>query len=292
MIKLIAFDQDDTALMPDGKPSPAGLGAIEDALDRGIVVASVSGRNIDRSTEPFREALPLFERLYVIANNGSIILSPAENGRRRLLFEQRLPPETLLDILEYIETNGLNFVYSWLRAEPEGVRDSVIANRHSESIERIIDQNGAQIQIDPGIVRLLRDGAYPSPPKLLILPGIDRREAVFEDLRAKYDSRLYLVKTSPDRIEVMHPEVNKKAGVEFIARRHGFSLRDVMAVGDGENDLPMLFSAGLGVIMGNAAEPVRREAASRGLVIGPPNDADGFARAVRRFALDETGNQD
>ena len=61
-IKLIAFDQDDTALLPDGKPSSEGLSAIEAALDHGLIVGSVSGRNIDRSTEPFRDARYLTRR--------------------------------------------------------------------------------------------------------------------------------------------------------------------------------------------------------------------------------------
>ena len=60
-----------------------------------------------------------------------------------------------------------------------------------------------------------------------------------------------------------------------------------MAIGDGENDLPMLFNAGLGVIMGDATESVRKEGEARGLVIGPPHHEDGFAWAVRRFALKE-----
>ena len=287
MIKLIAFDQDDTALMPDGKPSAAGIRAIEDALDQGIIVASVSGRNIDRSSEPFKHVQPVFDRLYIIANNGSIIVSPVENGRRELLFEQRIPEDTQMDLLACIEMHGYNFVYSWLRMTPEGVKDSVITDRHTPSINAITSQSGAQMVIEASLLQQLRDGVYPPPPKMLILPGLERREAVFKGLKARFDSRLYLVKTSPDRIEIMHPDVNKKEGIEYIARRSGFSLDDVMAVGDGENDLPMLFNAGLGVVMGNAAESVRTEGKARGLVIAPPHDKDGFAWAVRRYALGE-----
>lgn len=287
MIKCIAFDQDDTALLSNGKPSAAGLQAIEDALNRGIVVASVSGRNIDRSSESFQHALTIFERLYIIANNGSIIVSPAEDGRRELLAEQRIPDDTFMDLLNHIESNDYNFVYSWLRMTPEGAKDSVITNRHTESIHAITAQNGAQIAIESALLTQLREGIYPAPPKLLLLPGLERREEVFETLKTTFGSRIYTVKTSPDRIEVMHPEVNKKTGIEYIARRYGFSIDNIMAIGDGENDIPMLCSAGLGVVMGNAEPAVRQEAEKRGLVLAPTNDEDGFAWAIRKYALGE-----
>lgn len=287
MIKCIAFDQDDTALLSDGKPSSAGLQAVEDALDRGIVVASVSGRNIDRSSESFQHALPIFDRLYIIANNGSIIVSPVENGRRELLAEQRIPDDTFMDLLEHIEGHDYNFVYSWLRMTPDGAKDSVITNRHTLSIDAITSQNGAQIPIEPSLLQQLRDGVYPAPPKLLFLPGLEHREEVFQKLKKSFGSRIYTVKTSPDRIEIMHPEVNKKTGIEYIARRYGFSIDNIMAIGDGENDLPMLCNAGLGVVMGNAEESVRREGEKRGLVVAPTNDDDGFAWAIRKYALGE-----
>ena len=286
-IKLVAFDQDDTALLPDGKPSAEGLDAMEAALEKGLVVSSVSGRNIDRSSEPFSDAKPLFDRLYLIANNGGIILGPVHQGQRPLLFEKRIEPDTFLDLLDFIEEHGFNFVYSWLRVTESGPVDSVITNEFTPSIAAIEAQSRAAVDLDGDLMARLRRGDYPPPPKMLILPGLDRREAVLAELKARFDSRLYLVKTNPDRIEAMHADVNKKVAVEFIAREHGISMDHVMAVGDGDNDLPMLFNAGLGVIMENAQEAVKEAGRAQGLVIAPPNHENGFAWAVRRYALND-----
>ena len=286
-IKLIAFDQDDTALLPDGKPSSEGLSAIEAALARGLIVSSVSGRNIDRSSEPFRDARSMFDRLYLIANNGGIILGPVHQGQRPLLFEQRMPRDTFLDLLDFIEENDFNFVYSWLRMTENGPLDSVITNEYTPSVASIEEQSRAAVDRDDNLLARLRQGDYPSPPKMLILPGMARREAVLAELKARFDFRLYLVKTNPDRIEAMHADVNKKVAVEYIAREHGISMDNVMAVGDGDNDLPMLFNAGLGVIMDNAQNEVKEAGRSRGLVIAPANHENGFAWAVRRFALND-----
>lgn len=284
-IKLIAFDQDDTALLPDGKPSPEGLSAIEAALDRGLIVSSVSGRNIDRSSEPFRAARPLFDRLYVIANNGGIILGPVRQGRRPLLFEKRIESDSFMDLLDFIEENDFNFVYSWLRVTETGPLDSVIANRYTPSIASIEEQSRAAVDRDEDLLAKLRRGKYPPPPKMLILPGLDRREEVLAELKTRFESRLYLVKTNPDRIEAMHADVNKQVAVEFVAHAHGITMDQVMAVGDGDNDLPMLFNAGLGVIMDNAQDAVKEAGRAQGLVIAPANHENGFAWAVRRYAL-------
>ena len=165
----------------------------------------------------------------------------------------------------------------------------MITNQYTPSIASIEEQSRAAVDRDDNLMARLRQGDYPPPPKMLILPGLDRREAVLAELKARFDSRLYLVKTNPDRIEAMHAGVNKKVAVEFIAREHGISMDHVMAVGDGDNDLPMLFNAGLGVIMENAQDAVKEAGRSRGLVIAPANHENGFAWAVRRFALNDGG---
>jgi hydroxymethylpyrimidine pyrophosphatase-like HAD family hydrolase len=75
--------------------------------------------------------------------------------------------------------------------------------------------------------------------------------------------------------------VSKASGVALLAADLGLTMQDVVAVGDGENDLPMLEAAGLGVAMGNASEYVRARADA--VVRG--HDEDGVAEAIERFVL-------
>ena len=56
-----------------------------------------------------------------------------------------------------------------------------------------------------------------------------------------------------------------------------------MALGDNENDIPMLQAAGLGVCMSNGTDGAK--AASAHVVDN--GDCCGVARAIRRFALGE-----
>ena len=54
---------------------------------------------------------------------------------------------------------------------------------------------------------------------------------------------------------------------------------EMVAIGDGYNDLSMIKFAGLGVAMGNAQEPVKKAAD----YITLSNDEDGVAVVVERF---------
>ena len=64
-------------------------------------------------------------------------------------------------------------------------------------------------------------------------------------------------------------------------------LANTMAIGDQENDLPMLRIAGLGVAMGNAT----REVKSSAHLITESNTQDGVARAIERYALGVSDGQ-
>jgi hydroxymethylpyrimidine pyrophosphatase-like HAD family hydrolase len=61
-----------------------------------------------------------------------------------------------------------------------------------------------------------------------------------------------------------------------------------MAIGDQDNDLPMLQWAGLGLAMGNAPGSVQQMADA----IIPSVEEDGVAWAIREYILDTEGNKD
>jgi hydroxymethylpyrimidine pyrophosphatase-like HAD family hydrolase len=51
--------------------------------------------------------------------------------------------------------------------------------------------------------------------------------------------------------------VSKASGLAHVAERLGVDAADVLAIGDGRNDVEMLRWAGRGVAMGQAVQPVR-----------------------------------
>ena len=78
-------------------------------------------------------------------------------------------------------------------------------------------------------------------------------------------------------MEITPAGVNKGVAVQHMASYLNIPMSQVMAVGDGENDIPMIKVAGLGVAMGNAPQVVKDAA---DLVV-PTNDEDGLVKALQ-----------
>src|SRR4051794_13715906 len=73
--------------------------------------------------------------------------------------------------------------------------------------------------------------------------------------------------------------VSKASGLELVARELGVDAADVLAIGDGRNDIEMLRWAGRGVAMGQAIEVVRQAADA---VTGSVHD-EGVAEELARY---------
>ena len=61
-------------------------------------------------------------------------------------------------------------------------------------------------------------------------------------------------------LDVYLPDGGKVYGIKKIMQKEGLDRSDVIAFGDGDNDIGMLQFAGLGIAMGNAPENVKNEA--------------------------------
>ena len=79
-----------------------------------------------------------------------------------------------------------------------------------------------------------------------------------------------------DFIEITHCNAQKAHGVQFILRQKKLSASAAAAFGDGQNDLPMLESVGLPIVMENATPVVQAQAA----FVTKSNDDDGVAHAL------------
>ena len=95
-----------------------------------------------------------------------------------------------------------------------------------------------------------------------------------EDLKDRY----WIGLTSDKWLEVMMPNVTKAYGLKKLEMLTGIKLDEMMAIGDGENDIEMLQMAGLGIAMGNAMENVKRIADD----VTATNMQDGIVAAIHK----------
>jgi Cof subfamily protein (haloacid dehalogenase superfamily) len=85
----------------------------------------------------------------------------------------------------------------------------------------------------------------------------------------------------PHSLEVLAPQVNKGVALREVLLDFRLQPEQVLAIGDGENDIEMLQTAGVGVAMGNAAPSVQAIADW----VAPDHDSAGVAAALQRYVL-------
>ncbi|PNH03878.1 hypothetical protein TSOC_010023, partial [Tetrabaena socialis] len=84
-------------------------------------------------------------------------------------------------------------------------------------------------------------------------------------------------------LEVLPLGASKGSGLSWLLAHLGVKPENVMALGDGENDVEMLQLAGLGIAMGNAGAKAK---AAADVVLDETNDEDGVARAIMQYVVE------
>ncbi|XP_047341022.1 endoribonuclease YBEY, chloroplastic [Impatiens glandulifera] len=114
---------------------------------------------------------------------------------------------------------------------------------------------------------------------------LDTAEGVTETLRPYWSvetrDRATVVQAVPDMLEIVPPGTSKGDGVKLLLDHLGVTANEIMAIGDGENDVEMLELASLGIALNNGSEKAKAAAN----IIGLTNDEDGVADAIYRYAF-------
>ncbi|KAK9273734.1 hypothetical protein L1049_018544 [Liquidambar formosana] len=134
-------------------------------------------------------------------------------------------------------------------------------------------------EIMPSVEHLL---AAADIQKLIFL---DTAEGVTTTLRPYWSEatrdRASVVQAVPDMLEIVPSGTSKGSGVRMLLDHLGITTKEIMAIGDGENDVEMLELASLGIALSNGSEKTKAVAD----VIGASNDEDGVADAIYRYAF-------
>lgn len=85
-----------------------------------------------------------------------------------------------------------------------------------------------------------------------------------DDDKATNDRLAHIVKAFNNDLdwflEILHPDVNKGHGLRNMCQKMEIPMKDVIAIGDGTNDVEFLQMSGLGIAMNNAHENLRKVA--------------------------------
>jgi Cof subfamily protein (haloacid dehalogenase superfamily) len=257
-IRLIACDLDGTLVGPDLRLAPGAVAAFRRVAARGVHVAVATGRMLTSAT-PYARALGV--EAPVITYNGAWIRCLKTESD---LWHHAVPTDTVAEAVSALEDAGLH-VNLYLE-------DRVHVRVRSAEAEAYL----AHARVEPVWCGAWADLGPVSPTKILAIGPEPRIRAVLDELRPRFEGRLWLTQSMPTFLEVAHPSVNKGAALAHLAAHLGVPRDSVVAVGDGLNDMEMIQWAGLGVAMGNGHPELRRRADR---VTGRVED-DGVARLI------------
>ena len=257
-IRLIAADVDGTLLNSKKELTAAVADAIEEVKKRDILFTIATGRDI-RGLRPFRQLLS--PEAPVITYNGAEIRLA---GSGKLVSAACLPEGSAMEIIRRGLEGGFSVIV-WSR----GVLYIGQAGSYSEGYPEMYAIRERKLG---DYEALAREGVT----KVIWAGEPGRIAGLEESFGARPIPGSGCCTSDPSYLEFMASGVNKGEGLRRAAEALGLTRGEVMAVGDGHNDLPMLRWAGFSVAMENASPEVK---AAADFVTGSC-DRDGLAAAL------------
>jgi Cof subfamily protein (haloacid dehalogenase superfamily) len=265
MYRLLAIDLDGTLLSPRPQKiiTARTRQALQRAVDLGITVVIATGQSLP-VLQSICGDLPIAGPQ--IIENGAVI---ADIHTGQIYHEKWLPVACILPVLEALQEAGFHRAYHLLHR--------VYADRNTPRI-----QQWYRPPVHPAIE--VEDVASLYPEPCIKIVGICEESKLREkrqELMDRFSSQLYVTQSAFDLLEFLHPEVSKARGLHTVAQDLGIQPAEIVAIGDGHNDIGMLQLAGLGVAMGNADDEVKRVAD----YITLSNAEEGVADAIEKMVL-------
>ena len=271
-IKMIGLDLDGTVLTEKKELTERTKDAISKALARGVVVLVATGRPWMGIPEELRKFPGM---RYALTSNGARIIDTVED---RVIEEHLLSPQLAQKVLEICgKYDTLQEVYFDGQGYAPADQMAFVERYHrNPSMCEYMRKTRIPVEDIGALVKKENRGL---DKVQALFADMDERELAWKELEAV--GGLELVGSLRYNIEINAGGVNKGKGLVNLGRMLGIRREEIMACGDGDNDIVMLREAGFGVAMANGEEKVK-EAAD---YITLSNEEDGVADVIEKYVL-------
>ncbi len=262
-IKLIALDLDGTLQGPRSGISPANRKALIAARDAGIEIVLATGRTRG-------SALGLIEQLGLSSPGIYVQGLVTHNGDGSIRQQHYLDADLAREVVELVDDDIAFVAYSgtdtWVQ-------------RHDRNIDMLVMVGEPRPGHCDSLAELTRHVPINKFAALDVMNPA-RMNALRARLESALGSRAQVLQPGMAiMVEVLPAGTSKGGALAELIEDMGIAPQQVLACGDGENDIEMLQLAGIGVAMGNADEAVRAAAD----FVTLRYDEDGVAHALAHF---------
>ncbi len=279
---LVILDLDGTIIDPyrHAPVSAVARDAITAVQAAGIPVTIATGRTLDYVRE---HIAPLGITTPVVTMQGAVVGDPVSG---RILQEVDIPLALAREVAAWVD--GQPYITAFYFAGEDG-RTRILQNHSGPDVDFYDHVFGHPRGYAERFVPLLaHDDARP-PLKFIVIEdrptyGVD----LTVELQTRFSPGLTITRTHAQLVEGTAQGIDKGQGVLRLCAILGVDPARVLAIGDSDNDIPMLEAVGYAVAMGNASPGVMAVAD----YVAPPVDADGAAVALEELVLRKISPQD
>lgn len=268
MIKLIAIDLDGTLLNEEKQISPENKEALAKAKAQGVKIVLCTGRPLAAMAHYLQELGLVEEGDYSITFNGGLV---QKNDTGEIIEKKAMAVSDIQRLYTLAQE---------LELPLDVLSDNVVLQLPSapnkQSLYNVLNN---LLQFQPAELADITDEFVLN--KAVIAYEQEELDAKIKEIPSAYYDSYEIIKTRNVLLEFMPKGVTKAYGISLLAKDLGLDPSEVMAIGDEENDLPMIEYAGLGVAMENAV-PFVKEAADH---VTASNIEHGVAKAIQQFVL-------
>ena len=275
-MKILFTDLDGTLLTDDKRISETDMRSIRAMIDAGHKFVMTTGRPLTSVKQLAVQYGFLEPGFFLVSFNGGLIY---DCGAKKPILTRYIPVDEVKAIMDAAHAHGMHaHTYSG---------DLVVSEYETEQLKTYC----RLMKMDYVVVKDIREyygefvNVVVKPPiKVNIITPFDHSslESFRAEMRKTTAGKLFDVFSKPEMLEFSHMKSNKGDAVRFMADFYKVPMADTIAVGDEENDCPMIEAAGVGVAMANAS-PVVRNAAD--YVTERDNNHSGIAEVIQKFVL-------
>lgn len=265
--KMVALDLDGTLTNSRKKITENTKNVLSEAIEKGVEVVLASGRPVIGMNHLAKELGLNHKGGYILSNNGGIIIDcKTEKVIYQKLIDQKYYEE-IYNAVKDLDVSILTYDNKYILTETS---DNKYVNLEAKCCSAKIREVSNLLEAIEGEV-----------PKFLVVGNPKIMEHIKNQLKTKFKGKLDVYLSQDCFCEIVPIGIEKASGIQKILDFLDLKKEQVIAVGDGFNDIPMLEFAGLSVVMGNACNEVKNYAH----YITKTNDEDGVAYALKKFII-------
>lgn len=263
--KLIVSDFDDTIVDDSQAISESTINAIRDYEERGGKFVLCTGRMIS-AIIPHAKKMGL--KGDIVGYQGAVI-ADIESGK--FLVEHAIPYEKAVKVSSYLEERGL---YYQLYQDDTFVIEK--ETKYSQLYRKFTFKE--PIIVGESLYDYIIKNKL-SPTKILLINEPENIPELLVEMQERFGEMLLVNSSKRFIIEIVPLGIDKGRAVIDLARKYGIKMDEIITIGDGLNDIPMLSCGAFGIAVENA-NPKAKEVAK---VIAPPCTEEPIKWVIDNF---------